>query len=205
MNLLKILIFSLVFLATSLALPLERGKLEGVVVTPFGSLVTEARVRLVSKIDQFEQNAETDSEGKYNFSNIRIGVYELQIFSPGCPVIKYIVDIKEGNNRFDAGVAPELLEMKQPRFKLKGTIRTIDKLKPLNLKFRLVNPFHDQWSKLIQVNSNGSFEQEVPHAGQYFLQVTASGYRIYVKELFIGPEIRDKVIITDINLTPRSD
>lgn len=202
MRVIKILILNMAFLTIGFASILQQCKLEGVVITPFGTLVSHTKLRLVNKTDKLERNAETNTEGRYNFSNLNEGKYELEVFSPGCPVVKYEIEIKKGINIQDVGVAPELFEMKQPRFKLKGKLQTVSKLKPANLKINLVNPFHDQWSRVIQSKSDGKFEGEIPHAGQYILQVTASGFKIYAKVLFIEPEIRDKVIEIEVELHP---
>lgn len=72
------------------------GKLEGAITTPDGHVVARARVNMVGQQNDVERRAYSDAEGRFSFSDLPAGSYEIHVELHRFERLTQVVEVKAG-------------------------------------------------------------------------------------------------------------
>ncbi|MBI3950758.1 MAG: TonB-dependent receptor [Acidobacteria bacterium] len=76
--------------------PQAPGKIEGAVTTPDGHAVASARVNLITQQNSGERRIHSDSDGRFSFSDLPPGTYELRVELEGFERLTQTVQVRAG-------------------------------------------------------------------------------------------------------------
>jgi tetratricopeptide (TPR) repeat protein len=90
-----------ILIALPICVSAQRSTITGFVFSPERRAIEQARVELLDDMESVKQRLETDAAGRFIFTNIGMGRYQVRVFSPGSDYREQTQDVDLSSGRFE--------------------------------------------------------------------------------------------------------